>query len=96
MLTKKYTPKLKFEVVIQSIKTDSVVEIARKYGISAKLISKWKTQFMQNGYLAFQKDEDAKLNELQNKVSKLEQIIGKKEVELSLVKNFLDISPNMN
>jgi transposase-like protein len=96
MTRKKYTSKFKFEIVLQTIKTDSVTEISRKYGINPTLIAKWKSQFMQNGYMAFQKDEDAKMTELQNKVSKLEQIIGKKEVELSLVKNFLDISPNMS
>ncbi len=86
----KYTSKFKFDRVIESIKKDSVSEIARQYGFGANLLSKWRGEFLHGGYVFFEDKPDMDVVRLQKQVDKLEQIIGKKEVELNLIKNFTD------
>jgi transposase-like protein len=87
---KKYTPEFKFKLVTESIKTDNATATARKYSVNFGLLIKWKNNFLEKGKQIFETDADKEKEDLRRKVSKLEQIIGKKEVELSLLKNFSD------
>lgn len=92
----KYTAKFKFDRVIESIRLDSLSQVARQYGFGVNLLSKWRSDFFKSGQTVFEAKPDQNLVKLQQKINKLEQIIGKKEVELNLVKNFSDFyqSPN--
>jgi hypothetical protein len=45
---------------------------------------------LEKGKQVFETDTDKEKEDLKKKVAKLEQIIGKKEVELNLLKNFSD------
>lgn len=90
MERKKHTAKFKFTCVVETLKTDKVVEVARKYGINANQLSTWRKQFLDSGYEVFETTADKEKEDLKAKVSKLEQIIGKKEIELTLIKNFAD------
>ena len=92
----KYTPKFKFDRVIESIKLGSLSQVARQYGFGVNLLSKWRSEFFQGGQAVFEAKPNQDLVKLQQKIAKLEQIIGKKEVELNLIKNFSDFyqSPN--
>jgi len=92
----KYTARFKFDRVIESIKLNSLSQVARQYGFGVNLLSKWRSEFFKDGHAVFEVKPDQDLVKLQKKVGKLEQIIGKKEVELSLIKNFSDFyqSPN--
>jgi len=92
----KYTSKFKFDRVIESLKKGSVSEIARQYGFGVNLLSKWRMDFLSKGHVVFESKPDQDVVKLQKKVSQLEQIIGKKEIELNLIKNFADFyeSPN--
>lgn len=86
----KYTAKFKFDRVIESLKKGSVSEVARQYGFGANLLSKWRSDFLKSGYIFFEDKPDQDVIRLQKRVNQLEQIIGKKEVELNLIKNFAD------
>ena len=86
----KYTAKFKFDRVIESIRKDSVSEVARTYGFGANLLSKWRSDFLNGGHEYFNKQPNKDIIRLQKRVSQLEQIIGKKEIELNLIKNFSD------
>ncbi|MFH1900305.1 MAG: transposase [Patescibacteria group bacterium] len=86
----KYTAKFKFDGVIESIKKGSVSEIARTYGFGVNLLSKWRSDFLKGGHQFFDKKPDRDIERLRKRIEKLEQIIGKKEVELNLIKNFSD------
>jgi len=86
----KYTAKFKFDRVIESIKKDSVSEVARSYGFGVNLLSKWRSDFLKEGYIFFEDKPNQDMVRLQKRVNQLEQIVGKKEVELSLIKNFAD------
>ncbi|OIN88579.1 hypothetical protein AUJ59_03695 [Candidatus Beckwithbacteria bacterium CG1_02_47_37] len=66
---------------------DSLSQVARQYGFGVNLLSKWRSEFFQDGHTCFEAKPDQNLVKLQQKINKLEQIIGKKEVELNLIKN---------
>lgn len=87
---KKHSPELKLQVALAAIKKDDAPSVARQYGIAYSLVHKWKNQLEQQGHLAFGMDNDKEKESLKKNVSKLEQMLGKKEVELNLLKNFSD------
>jgi len=94
---KNYTPQFKFDRVLDALRDNSnVSEIARKYGLNANLIYIWRDQFIERGPNVFETAPDKALNESKNKIAKLEQMIGKKEVELNLLKNFSDFYSSQN
>ena len=90
MKRKRHTPKFKFSCIMETFKTGSVAEVARKYGVNANQISTWRKQLLDNGYEVFETTADKERQTLRKKITKLEQIIGQKEVELNLIRNFAD------
>jgi transposase len=93
---KKYSSQMKANIVFQAIRKDNASEVAREYQISPNLVSKWKKQLVENAPQIFDNAPNRQIERLKKKIHKLEQIIGKKEVEISLIKNFADFyqSPN--
>ena len=93
---KQYSPGLKFQVAIQALQGGNATTVARQYGISHGLASRWKQQLLEHGPEIFQTTRDQELEKLKQHITDLEQLIGKKEVEINLLKNFLDVptSPN--
>ncbi len=92
------SPKTKLEIVLKTLESNSATEVARKYGVSVHLISTWKRQLLDSADSVFKNSTDKEVRRLQKKIAKLEQIIGQKEVEISLVNNFVDFykSPDGN
>lgn len=90
MKRNKYTPRFKFDRVIESIKKDSVSQVARQYGIGANLLSKWRSDFLEGGHSYFETKPNQEIEALKKRVHQLEQLVGKKEVELALIRNFAD------
>lgn len=87
---KKYTSQFKFQAVMESLVKVNVSEIARKYQVNANQLSNWRAEFKKYGHKLFdigKKDPDIKYKK---KISELENLIGKKEVELNLLKTYLD------
>ena len=87
---KKHKPEFKFQVVMESFQKGNVVEVAREHGINPNQLSQWRKEFLSNGAQVFVKSPDKQQKEIAKKISQLENIIGKKEVEISLLKNYLD------
>lgn len=90
MSKNKYTARFKFDRVIESIKQDNVSQVARQYGFGVNLLSKWRGELMTNGHTVFESKPDADVVKLKKKVAQLEQLLGKKEIELNLIQNFAD------
>jgi len=85
---RKHSPKVKFQVVLETLKDNtSKMEIARKYDINPNLITKWQKEFLANGYMIFEKNNAGQNSDKQ--VEDLQRLIGKKEVEIDLLKKFL-------
>jgi transposase-like protein len=87
---KKYTAEFKFKLVEEIIKNENITATSRKYSVNYGLLVKWKKQFLERGKEIFETNNDKEKQELERQIIKLEQIIGKKEVELNLLKNFSD------
>jgi transposase-like protein len=91
-----YTPQFKLERALEVMRTDNVSEIARKYNMNPNLLYQWRDQLIERGIKVFETAPDQTVNELKSKVGRLEQLIGKKEVELNLLKNFSDFYSSQN
>jgi transposase-like protein len=87
---KRHSAEFKFKVVLESFIKGNVSEVARQYGVNANQLSLWRKEFAVNGHLAFEKEPSKVEKALKSKIEKLENLIGKKEVEISLLKNYLD------
>jgi transposase len=87
---KKHSATFKMKVAEAALKNAKTTEVARAYGITHGLVSKWKKQLEENGHLVFETTPDKEKQRLEKKIEKLEQLLGKKEVELNLIKNFVD------
>jgi len=93
---KQYAPEFKFKLVEESLKKDNMTEVARKYGVNFTLVSKWKSYFMEHAQQVFETNNDKEKEELKKIIAKLERLIGKKEIELNLLKNFSDFYESRN
>jgi transposase-like protein len=91
-----YTPQFKLDRALEALRTNNISEIARKYQISSSLLYLWRDQLIERGASVFETAPDQEVNELKAKVGRLEQMIGKKEVELNLLKNFSDFYSSRN
>jgi len=95
-IRKQYTPEFKFKLIQESLRNDNMTEVARKHGVNFTLLAKWKSYFLEHGKQVFETNGDKDTEELKKKLAKLEQIIGKKEIELNLIKNFSDFYESKN
>lgn len=87
-MPKRYSPKLKFQVVLELLQSEKTIgQVAKVYGVHPNSASKWKKKFLEKGPEVFA--QDSTVAEYERKVSDLEQLLGKKEVEIALLKNFL-------
>ena len=87
-MARRYSPKLKFQVVLELLEGDkTVAQVAKAYGIHPNTASGWKRDFLEKGPEIFA--QDATVAEYERRIAKLEQLLGKKEVEIALLKNFL-------
>lgn len=90
MKRQKYKSEFKFNVVLETIKEDNVSAVARKYGINVNLVSRWRKEFLTQGEKIFRRNGVDEYKKLKKKIADLERMLGKKEVELGLLKNFAD------
>jgi transposase-like protein len=88
MKRKKYSSRLKFQIILESIKEDDVTGVSRRYNVSPNLVSKWRQQFRERGYEIFENGADQDKRELERRLGELERLIGHKEVEIKLLQSF--------
>ena len=87
-LGKRYTPKLKFQIVLEVLQGGKKMgQIAKAYGVHPVTITHWKGEFLEKGPEVF--GQSGTFQEYEKKILELEQLIGHKEVEIALLKNFL-------
>jgi len=87
-MPKSYSPKLKFQVVLELLQGEKTKsQVARAYGVHPNSASTWKRKFMEKGPEVFAKDST--VAEYERRIAELEQLLGKKEIEIALLKNFL-------
>jgi len=86
--TRRYSAKLKFQVVLEALRGDKTpAQIAKAYRVHPNSVGIWKRWFLDRGPLVFAQGELE--HDTDRRVAELEQLLGKKEVEIALFKNFL-------
>ena len=87
-MPKSYPPKLKFQIVLELLEGEKTPgQVAKAYGVHPNSASAWKRTFMEKGPEVFSKTST--VAEYERRIAELEQLLGKKEVEIALLKNFL-------
>jgi transposase-like protein len=85
---KRYSAKLKFQVVTELLSGDkSAAQVAKAYGIHPNTANAWKRIFLEKGPNIFA--QDSIVAEYERRIAELGQLIGKKELEIALLKGFL-------
>ena len=87
---KSYTPEFKLKLALEAIKKDSLSEVSRKYGVAVNVLSGWRALVLEQGQNIFKSTPSKERKHLEVKTAQLEQMLGKKEVEPALLKNFSD------
>ena len=83
-----YPPKLKFQIVLELLQSNkSLGQVAKAYGVHPNSILGWKETVLGKGPELFRKDRT--VAEYEKRIAQLEQLLGRKEVEIALLKNFL-------
>jgi len=76
----RYTPEFKAKVVLELLREESTLaQVASKYQLNPKMLSQWKSEFVKNAAVVFEKskDEAGKLQkEMDEKEAHYQQIIG--------------------
>jgi transposase len=87
-VAKRYSPKFKFQVVLEVLTDDKPAgQVAKAYGVHPNSISNWKQTVLEKGPELFAKDTT--VAEYEKQIARLERLLGQKEVEIALLKNFL-------
>ena len=88
MAKRKYSAKFKFQVVMEVLRGQKEVgQVARAYGVHPITLGLWKKEFMEHGPEVFGGSETVRGYD--QKIRDLERLLGQKEVEIALLKNFL-------
>ncbi len=87
-MTKRYSAKLKFQVALELLRGEkTLAQVAKAYGIHPNTALAWKQTFLDKGPEVF--GQDGTVAEYERRLADLERLLGKKEVEVALLKNFL-------
>ena len=74
----------------------SVSYVARRAGIAPSQLFAWKRRMLEGGATAVQADDDvvgaARVRELEKRVRDLERMLGKKTMEVEILKEALDLA----
>ena len=87
-MAKRYTPKVKFQVVLELLQgTKRPGQVAKAYQVHPNTVNSWKQTLLDKGPEIF--NQNGAVAEYEQRIADLEQLLGKKEVEIALLKNFL-------
>jgi len=86
--TRTFSSSFKAKVVVEAIKEQSTMqELASKYNLDVKQISKWKAEFLSNASSVFEKENEKK--ELEENSDTLHKTIDELKVENDFLKKVL-------
>jgi transposase len=87
---KEHSAEFKFRVVVESNQRNEVAEVARRFSVHPNQLTKRRQEFQQRGASIFELREGKEAEQYRKRIAQLEGLIGKKEIELSVLKNYLD------
>jgi len=87
---KRYTPKVKWQAVMAVVSGQDPAAVAKRHNAHPTSVNTWKKYVDEHGPELFA--TDTTVGALEKKVQQLELLLGKKEVEIAFLKNWLDIA----
>lgn len=93
---KRWTASQKLSIVEESMQPgNSVSRVARVHGVSPALLYKWRKLMLEGGATALQSDEAvvsvSEVKALHKRISELERILGKKTLEIEILKAAVEL-----
>ena len=80
-----FSPQFKAELVIAVLtNVKSQAEVCREHQLKPQLLSRWKTQLLENAHTIFDNGEQSAA--AQERINELEQVLGRKTLELEMEK----------
>lgn len=94
---RRWTTEQKLRIIEESYASDgSVSEIARRHGVAANLLFRWRKLLADGGTAAVGSDEDvvgaSEVRKLEARIRELERQLGRKTLEVEILKEALDKS----
>ena len=84
---RKFTPEFKAKVALEAVKNQlTAAQIAKKFDVSPVIVSRWKTEFLENMSAAFIKSSDEENDSEKVDAEKLYAQIGQLKVENDFLK----------
>jgi len=88
---RQYSAKLKFQVVLESLSgTRTPAQIGKAYRVHPNSVGLWKKALLERGPELFARENA--VAQYERRIAELERLLGQKEVEIALLKNFLSQS----
>jgi len=85
---RRYTAKFKFQIVLELLSGGkTAAQVAKAYGIHPNTASAWKNAFLEKGAEVF--SQSSMIAEYERRIGEMEQLLGKKELGIALLKNLL-------
>jgi len=85
-----FTSEFKAKVVLECISGEkSINEVCREYQLSPVMVSKWRTEFIKNAAVIFEKNQRG--SEDQNRMAELERLVGRLSLENDMLKKASNI-----
>jgi transposase len=74
--------------------------VVRRYGLSPSLLFSWKRRMLEDGHKVVHADEEvvgtSRVRELERRVRDLERLLGRKSMEVEVLKEALDLARTKN
>lgn len=84
---RRFTPRVKWQTVLEVLQGRDQTQVARSYSVHPTSLTAWKKQVLAHGPELFATSRA--IQQLEQRNRDLETLLGKKEVEIALLKNFL-------
>lgn len=87
---RKFTSQFKKKVVLDALKEqETLSDLAQKYKLHPQQITTWKTHFLANAVLVFEKGKSSKDDTAEKEKDDLLRTIGQQKVEIDFLKKSL-------
>ena len=94
---RRFTTEQKLAVVAETMQPGtSISYVARRHGLSPSLVFRWRRLMTEGGQQAVSADDEvvpaANLRRLEERVRELERLLGRKTLEVEILKEALDLA----
>ena len=95
---RRFTTQQKMAIIAETMQPGVTMSfVARRYGLSPSLVFRWRSVMSDGGREAIRADDEvlpaAEARRLEEKVRELERLLGRKTMEVEILKEALDLAP---